>query len=181
MQRWCGGLGFVLAIAWSSAAYGNGHKFFAPAGMNGPIDLVYFGTIADRQSGRPLDFADVTVSAATLEMTFPFSNDRPGHYRSPDIGVGIKAAGELVDTGDLEIVCYVEGYKPARRSVPRRRSGTIEVSFLMEKDGPPGVVNAAEGPVPHARSWRVPTLGLFLIALSAGVAHTSSRRRSTAR
>ena len=36
-------------------------------------------------------------------MTFPFVNDRPGHYRTPDIGESVEElAGTAVKPSDLE-------------------------------------------------------------------------------
>lgn len=170
---------FLIAIAWSGVVWANGQHFFSPAGKKATVDLVYFGSIKDRATGRPLDFVDLTISAKNVMMTFPFSNDRPGHYRSPDIGLAIKGVGETVETKQLEIVCYVEGYKKVTRSVPRKSQGTIEVDFLMDKQVPTSTESLSEAPLPRARSWRVPTLGLLVLLLSAAVARTSVRPRST--
>jgi hypothetical protein len=170
---------FMIAVSWSGVLWANGRHFFAPAGKNATVDLVYFGTIRDRATGRPLDFVDLSISAKNIMMTFPFFNDRPGHYRSPDIGLMIKDVGEAVDTKQLEIECYVEGYKRVTRSMPRRSRGTIEINFLLEKEVPTSTTSVSEAPLPRARSWRVPTLGLLVLFLSAVVARTSTRPRST--
>jgi hypothetical protein len=153
--------------------------FFRPAGKNTAVDLVYFGAIRDRATGRPLDFVDVTISAKNVGMTFPFSNDRPGHYRSPDIGLAIKDVGEKVDPKQIEIVVYVEGYREARRSVPRKTQGTIEIDFIMDKDESALADNPSVGRLSPGRSWRIPSLGLLILLLSAVVVRTSVRLWST--
>lgn len=169
----------LLALIWTTAVGANGHAFFLPAGKKAKVNLVYFGTIRDRTTGRPLDFVDVTISANNVMMTFPFSNDRPGHYRSPDIGSAIKEVGEKVEPKQTEIVVYVEGYKEARRSVPRKTEGVVPIDFLMDKDGSVSGGNPSEGRLSPARSWRIPTLGLLVLLLSGVAVRTSVRRRST--
>ena len=150
-----------------------------PAGKNVPVDLVYFGNIKDRVTRRPLDFADVTVFANDVSMTFPFANDRPGHYRSPDVGFEITEVGARVDTSQVVIVCFVEGYKEARRVVPRKSHGSIQVDFLLERDGSALLADhPAHEPLP---SWRLPTIGLLVLLVSAGAVRTSARRRPTRR
>lgn len=179
--------GLVLALAWfgmlasGGSASGNGRAFFMPAGKNVPVDLVYFGNIRDRVTRRPLDFADVTVFANDVSMTFPFANDRPGHYRSPDVGFEITEVGARVDTSQVEIVCFVEGYKEARRVVPRKSHGTIQVDFLLERDGSgPQADHPAHAPLPLPSS-RLPAIGLLVLLASAVAVRTSARRRSTRR
>ena len=175
--------GLVLALACvgvlasGGSARGNGRAFFMPAGKNVPVDLVYFGNIRDRVTRRPLDFADVTVFANDVSMTFPFANDRPGHYRSPDVGFEIKDAGGRLDTSQIEIVCFVEGYKEARRVVPRKSHGTIQVDFLLERDGSVPLADHSE--YEGLPSWRLPTIGLLVLLVSAGAVRTSARRQST--
>lgn len=174
-----GCVALLIAISWTSAVWANGHMFFRPAGKNAAVDLVYFGTIRDRTTGRPLDFVDVTIFASSLGMTFPFSNDRPGHYRSPDIGLAIKDVGEKVDPKQIEIVVYIEGYKEARRSVPRKTQGIIEVDFLMDKAGSVLSDHVSEERLSAARSWRIPALGLLVLLFSGVGARTLVRLRST--
>ena len=178
-HRLCIVLSIAMTMTWSSVLWANGQAFFRPAGKNAKVDLVYFGTIRDRTTGRFLDFVDVKVFAKNLMMTFPFSNDRPGHYRSPDIGTLIKDVGEIIDPSELEIVVYVEGYKEARRAVPRKTEGILEVNFLMDKDGSIQGDNPAEGRLSPGRSWQIPTLGVLVLILSAAAVRTSVRLRST--
>ena len=175
------GLTLLIVVACSSAVLANGRHFFAPAGKNAKVDLVYFGDIKDRATGRPLDFVDVTVLAQDMMMTFPFSNDRPGHYRSPDVGLAIKAAGGTVNTSQLEIVCFAEGYAEVRRSVPRKSAGIIEVDCVMDKDGSAQTESSAVPTPPPPNRSRVPAMGLFVLLVSAVAARTSGRRRSTTR
>lgn len=164
----------MVVLVCATTALANGAAFFRPAGRNAHVDLVYFGSIRDR-SGRPLDFVDVTITAG--DLTFPFANNSPGHYRSPDVGALIKEAGAIVNPAQLEITCYVSGYRQARRSVPRRSTGIVEVDFTMDEDGdaPRDVPRAA----PAGRSWHVPASGLLVLLLSAMGVRTAGRRRST--
>src|SRR5579872_6115792 len=88
-------LGFVLGSAPTVAA--NGEEFFAPA-KDGKVDLVYFGRIKDSRTRRSVtDSVYFVLTDKTTGLSFPFTNDKPGHYRSPDIGAGIKDIGEKVD------------------------------------------------------------------------------------
>lgn len=153
----------------------NGAAFFRPAGKNVKVDLAYFGTIRD-ETGRQLDYADVTVSVSGLMMTFPFSNDALGRYRSPDVGALIKEAGGQANPTQLEITCYVPGYKEARVSVPKRTKGLHEVDFVLERDPAQKIDYELAG---RPRSTTTPTLGLVALLLTAGAARTAARRRST--
>ena len=84
-------LGFILALA--GPVWANGEEFFSAAGT-GKIDLVYFGRIKDRLTGRSVtDEAIFLINDKATGLSFPFTNDRPGHYRSPDVGTAIKAIG----------------------------------------------------------------------------------------
>jgi len=123
----------VALIGAASNAEGNGAAFFRPAGKNAKVDLVYVGTIKD-VNGRRLNFADVTVNDKNLGLTFPFANDSPGHFRSPDIGALIKEESESVDPRNLEITCFVVGYKVTTRPVPRKSQGILQVDFVMVVD-----------------------------------------------
>ena len=164
----------VVAIAASAAA--NGAAFFRPAGKDAKVDLLYVGTIKD-VAGRRLNFADVTVTDKNLGMTFPFANDAPGHFRSPDIGALIKEAGELVDPVNLEISCFVVGYKVATRSVPRKSQGILQVDFVMVAD-PNETTRTAPEPSSGSREGTA-RLGLVALLLTAVAARTAVRRRST--
>ena len=104
-------LGFILAFA--GTAWANGEEFFAPA-KNGKIDLVYFGRIKDSQTGRSVtDSVYFLLTDKSTGLSFPFTNDKPGHFRSPDVGTAIKEIGEQIDVNGFEIDINVAGYKKA--------------------------------------------------------------------
>lgn len=127
---------FGIALAVSGVALANGGEFFLPAPEHGHVDLVYFGHIKDTD-GNYVDGAQLTVHVDGLGMTFPFDNDSPGHYRSPDIGAQIKDAGETVDPTKISIVCNKKGYKqvrPASPAVPLKADGTHEIDFVLAKE-----------------------------------------------
>jgi hypothetical protein len=124
-------LGFILAFAGTVCA--NGEEFFAAAG-SGKIDLVYFGRIKDRRTGRSVnDEAIFLIKDKATGLSFPFTNDKPGHYRSPDVGTAIKEIGEKVDVNAFEVELQVAGYKKATvNKVPRKTSGNVELDFALE-------------------------------------------------
>jgi hypothetical protein len=127
---------FGITLAASGVALANGGEFFLPAPEHGHVDLVYFGHIKDTD-GNYVDGAELTVHVDGLGMTFPFDNDTPGHYRSPDIGAQIKDAGEAVDPTKISIVCAKKGYKqvkPANTAVPLKADGTHEIDFVLAKE-----------------------------------------------
>jgi hypothetical protein len=173
----CGSVAVVVALGFAWPAAANGAAFFAPADRNAKKDLMYVGSIRDR-AGRPLDFADLIVSVNDGSMTFPFSNDSPGHYRSPDVGALIKEAGETVDPTQLAITCYVTGFKHARRSVPKRSRGIFEVNFVMDEDAG-GADKASVRDVPAGRTWRIPATGLLVLFVTAAGARIATRLLST--
>src|ERR1700694_989831 len=115
-------LGFILARA--GTAWSNGEEFFAPA-KNGKIDLVYFGRIKDSQTGRSItDSVYFLLTDKSTGLSFPFTNDKPGHFRSPDVGTAIKEIGEKVDVNAFEVELQVAGYKKATVTrVPRKTHG----------------------------------------------------------
>jgi hypothetical protein len=89
------------------------------------LDTYYFGHIKDTD-GKVLDNAVVTVVAKDLNMKFPFRNDAPGHFRSPDIGKAVKGLGKTLDPSQIEIVIQKRGYvlaKPVR--IPSKAEGGI--------------------------------------------------------
>ena len=127
-----GVLGVGLLV--SGIALANGGEFFLPAPEHGKVDLVYFGHIKDTD-GNYVDNAQITVSVKDLGLTFPFDNDSPGHYRSPDIGAQIKDIGEKVDPSQISIGINKKGYSLAKPvKVPEKPDGTYEIDFLLTKD-----------------------------------------------
>ena len=131
-----GGSALVLGLMASGLALANGGEFFLPAPEHGKVDLVYFGHIKDTD-GKYLDDAELTIHVDGIGMTFPFDNDSPGHYRSPDVGAQIKDNGEAVDPSKISITCAKKGYKqvkPATSAVPLKAEGTYEIDFVMAKE-----------------------------------------------
>jgi hypothetical protein len=126
-----------IGVTAAGVALANGGEFFLPAPEHGHVDLVNFGHIKDTD-GNYIDNAELTVHVDGVGMTFPFDNDTPGHYRSPDIGAQIKDLGETVDPSQITIACSKKGYKqvrPAKTAVPDKAEGTYEIDFVLEKVG----------------------------------------------
>src|SRR3979409_1974945 len=124
-------LGFILTLA--GTAWANGEEFFAPA-KNGKIDLVYFGRIKDSQTGRSVtDSVYFVLTDKTTGLSFPFTNDKPGHFRSPDVGAGIKERDEHGDVKEFVLTVNVAGYKRATIArMPRKTQGTVELDVRLE-------------------------------------------------
>lgn len=162
----------VLLVGVASTAAANGAAFFRPVGKGAKVDLAYVGTIKD-SSGRRLDFADVTISDTRLGLTFPFANDAPGHFRSPDVGRLIREEGEFVDPSNLEISCFVLGYKKVTRLVPRRSQGILEVNFVMVVD--PDQTNRTAPEEPPPRMEAVAGLGCVALLVTALAAYAAVR------
>jgi hypothetical protein len=112
------GLSMTTGFAWA-----NGEEFFGLT--DGKLDMYYFGHIKDGD-GKVLDNAVVTVVAKNLNLKFPFRNDAPGHFRSPDIGKAIKGLGKTVDPSQIEIQVVKKGYVLAAPiKVPNKVEGGI--------------------------------------------------------
>jgi hypothetical protein len=171
-------LGFILALA--VAVWANGEEFFASAG-SGKIDLVYFGRIKDRRTGRSVtDEAIFLIKDKSTGLSFPFTNDKPGHYRSPDVGRAIKEIGEKVDVNAFEVDLQVVGYKKATVTrVPRKTGGNVELDFTLEPlaadTGGAAGVNATD----RAPYTRTVIILIGSIALLAIVWRTAGRRWSS--
>ena len=174
-------LGFILAFA--ATVWANGEEFFAAAG-GGKIDLVYFGRIKDKRTRRSVtDEAIFLIRDKATGLSFPFTNDKPGHYRSPDIGAAIKGIGEQVDVNAFEVELQVAGYKKVTVTrVPRKTNGNVELDFALEPLAPDTVsaagVSGATDSVPFTRTViiLIGSMALFLIVRGA---RTSGRRSST--
>jgi len=176
-------LGFVLAFAGTVRA--NGEEFFAAAG-SGKIDLVYFGRIKDKRTGRSvIDEAIFLIKDKATGLSFPFTNDKPGHYRSPDVGTAIKEIGEKVDVNAFEVELQVAGYKKATVTrVPRKTHGIVELDFALEplasNTSSAAGVNATEhGIYTRTAIALIGSVALFLIIIGIIGARTSGRWRST--
>ena len=184
-------------------AWADGYEFFT-VDRGKPVNLVYVGQIREKDTGRVVrEPAYFMVNEKRSGMTFPFVNDRPGHYRSPDIGESVEElAGFTVNPADLEFEVSVAGYKNVKLSnAPRRNQGVVELNFRVEREGSPAAVTSHEGAPPAAelvdhsyqapgvddaddaggRSRRFLFMGVTGLAIIAGAAaRTSGRRRSTA-
>jgi hypothetical protein len=174
-------LGFILALA--GTAWANGEEFFAPA-KNGKIDLVYYGRIKDSRTGRSVtDSVYFVLTDKSTGLSFPFTNDKPGHFRSPDVGTAIKEIGEQVDVKTFAIDINVAGYKRATITrMPRKAQGTVELEVRMEPVVSGDVMAAglsADAPL-YTRTWVI-LIGFVVLLFIVRVARTSSRPRTTAR
>jgi hypothetical protein len=172
-------LGFILAFA--GTLWANGEEFFAAAG-SGKIDLVYFGRIKDKRTGRSVtDEAIFLIKDKATGLSFPFTNDKPGHYRSPDVGTAIKEIGEKVDVNTFEVELQVAGYKKATIArVPRKTHGNVELDFALEPLAADAVSTAGVNAIAGASYTRIAIIllgiALFFIARAA---RTSGRRSTT--
>jgi len=199
-------LAALASTALVTPAWADGYEFFT-VDRGKAAKLVYVGQIREKESGRVVrEPAYFMVTEKRSGMTFPFVNDRPGHYRSPDIGESVEQlAGTAVNPADLEFEVSVAGYKNVKlTNAPRRNKGVVEMNFRVEREGGPAAAAAAAGEggppasdlIDHStqapgveqtddssgRSRRFLFLGVAGVAIIAGAAaRTSGRRRSTAR
>jgi hypothetical protein len=171
----------ALLLAVAATASANGEEFFAAA-KGGKVDLVYFGRIKDRHTGRSIgDSVYFLLRDKATGLSFPFTNDKPGHYRSPDVGAAIKEIGETINPTAFEIDVNVAGYQRLTlRKVPRRAQGAIEVDVLLDP-AVSGTVAAAginaTGPS-YARTATI-VLGSIVLFFIVRAVRTADRRRST--
>ncbi len=173
-------IGLVLTL--SATAWANGEEFFAPA-KDGKIDLVYFGRIKDSRTGRSVsDSVYFLLTDKSTGLSFQFTSDKPGHFRSPDIGAAIKDIGETVNVNAFEISTIVAGYKKARiTKVPRKTQGTVELDVRLEPvdSGPVSAAGiAGADTAPYTRTWIFLIGGLALLVIVKG-ARTLSRPPTT--
>ena len=130
----------ICGLLGTSLAWANGEEFFGSKDTT--LDMYYFGHIKD-QNGKVLDNAVVTVIAKNINMKFPFRNDAPGHFRSPDIGKAIKGLGKTIDPSQIEIQVVKKGYvMSAPIKVPNKAEGGIGPIDLILMPAPaPGGTN----------------------------------------
>jgi hypothetical protein len=172
-------VGFTLAL--TEAVHGNGHEFFAPA-QGKSVDLVYFGRIKDKSTGRLIrEQAFFTIFDNATGMSFPFTSDGPAHYRSPDVGAAIKELGGIeADPKQLDIQLMVAGYRDAKVSaLPRATKGAVELNFLMEPASL-GDASSTHGATPPDFSsshwnWSL-AIGAVVLAIAGMMARTLARR-----
>jgi hypothetical protein len=176
-----------LTLALGTTVWGNGEEFFTPAPSDRPPDLVYTGQIRDKITRRPInDVIYFLITDKRSGLDFPFVNDSPGHYRSPDVGASVRDLGRVaVDPSQLEIQVAVSGYKTMTISkLPRKSSGLVSVDFRLERDpafGPPASAPLDEaGGVRPNWGW-IGLGGLFAALIAALAARTLVPRQSTAR
>lgn len=167
----------VLAVAATGGAtvQANGLPFFKPAD-GGIVDLVYFGQIKDPQ-GMPLSNVELAVETTSRYMyEIQFDQDRPGHYRSPDVGALYKEALQKVEPAIITITARKYGYKDVTRRVPLRSSGVLRVDFTME----PGDGAAVESTAAGVAAGPISSDTIFLIGglLAVGLIGVAARRAS---
>jgi hypothetical protein len=170
-------LGFVLALA--GTAWANGEEFFAPA-KNGKIDLVYFGRIKDSRTGRSItDSVYFVLTDKSTGLSFPFTNDKPGHFRSPDVGTAIKEIGEQINANAFEITVNVGGYKRATVTrMPRKAQGPVELDVRLEPvvsgDVLAAGLSGADAP-PYTRTWVILIGFIVLMVIVKGARAFAAR------
>jgi hypothetical protein len=185
-RRFAATVGLTLALG--TTVWGNGEEFFTPAPTDRPPDLVYTGQIRDKVTRRPInDVIYFLITDKRSGLDFPFVNDSPGHYRSPDVGASVRDLGRVaVDPSQLEIQVAVSGYKTMTISkLPRKSSGLVAVDFRMERDpafGAPASGPLEETPAAAPANWGLIGVGgLFAAIIALLAARTLVPRQSTAR
>lgn len=126
---------FALLVAGTSLRIqANGAEFFE-AENDGKIVLYYFGNVKDSK-GNVIDKVMVTITAKNANLTFPFRNDTPGHFRSPDIGKSIQGAGKPVDPAQIEISISKPGYKLVKAPKIPMKMGAVQLdAFVLDPVG----------------------------------------------
>jgi hypothetical protein len=121
----------ALGLAGSTLVYANGAEFFE-AENDGKVVLYYSGQVKDSK-GNVLDKLMVTISAKNVGMNFPFRNDAPGHFRSPDIGKAIQGLGKPVDPAQIEIKITKAGYRMVRAPKVPNKLGAVQLeNFVLD-------------------------------------------------
>jgi hypothetical protein len=181
-------VGFALAM--TGTVWANGDDFFEPAATDQPVDLVYVGHVRDKATGKLIrGAAFITVDDTYSGISFPFTNDKPGHFRSPDVGLALTSAGQE-KRDELTMRAVVAGYKNTTiTKLPRKSKGVVDVTFYMERDGTPlateeedyyGTARLAANNPDATPPWAALLGGLATIIVLAG-GRTLSLRRSTTR
>ena len=194
----------VLAFAAAGPAWADGYEFFT-VDRGKAVNLAYVGQIREKGTGRIVrEPAYFMVTEKRSGMTFPFANDRPGHYRSPDIGESVEElAGTSVNPKDLEFSLEVTGYRAVQvTGAPRKNKGVVELNFIVERDAENTVTESAGAhanaapefkdlskqataePIDDSASrlFRLIFMGVAAVSIIGGaVARTSGLRRATGR
>jgi hypothetical protein len=126
----------AIALFASAAVLANGVEFFN-AQNDGPAVLYYFGHVKDT-NGQVLDKLMVTVSAKNVQMNFPFRNDSPGHFRSPDVGKAIQGLGKAIDTSQIEVTITKAGYKMVSAPKIPNKLGAVQLDNIVMEPVPAG-------------------------------------------
>jgi hypothetical protein len=126
----------VFAMFASVSALANGVEFFN-AQTDGPPVLYYFGHVKDT-SGNVIDKLMITVSAKNVGMNFPFRNDSPGHFRSPDVGRAIQGLGKAVDPSQIEVTITKAGYKMVSAPKVPNKLGAVQLDNIVMEAVPAG-------------------------------------------
>jgi len=186
---WIAGIVGSLVVA-SGTLLANGEAFFIPA-LKGPIDLVYFARVKNARTGQPIEKTPyVTIVDPYSGIILPFVGDKPGHFRSPDVGAAIKeVTTHPVDTRQLEIVVTASGYQTVKiGNIPRQSKGTIELNVKMEpKTGASSFttsnVVASQTPVPPGAPSPADSMKptIYLLAACFGLAAISVAVRTAGR
>lgn len=127
----------MLFIAATGMAWANGAEFFEARQDGAPAVLYYFGNVKDSK-GNVVDKVMITISAKNVGLNFPFRNDAPGHFRSPDIGKAIKGMGKAVDPSQIEVTVAKPGYKLVKAPKVPNKLGAVQLeTFVLDPvEGP---------------------------------------------
>lgn len=121
----------ACVLTLSAIAFANGEEFFESEG--GETVLYYFGHIKDTK-GKVLDNTLLTIAAKNVGMNFPFKNDAPGHFRSPDVGKAIQGLGKKVDPAQIDIKVTKAGYKLVSATKVPNKLGAIQIEVVLDPE-----------------------------------------------
>jgi len=120
----------LLGLAASGVALANGMEFF-DAEQDGAVLLYYFGNVRDSK-GQPVTEFQVIVTPRNVEnFRVRFRQDSPGHYRSPDVGKGIKSLGKPVDPRFIDVTIVKDGYKVTKAPKVPDKQGAVELDTFV--------------------------------------------------
>jgi hypothetical protein len=188
-SSWIAAIAASVVLA-AGTLLANGESFFVPADK-GPVDLVYFARVKNARTGRPIEKPPyVTIVDPYSGIIVPFVGDKPGHFRSPDVGAAIKeVTAHPIDTQQLEIVVTASGYHTVKVGhIPRQSKGRIELIVTMEPktagSGPLAADAGASGApapsgMPSPADSMKPTI--YLLAACFGLAAISVVARRAGR
>ena len=124
----------AVLLTLSGVAWANGEEFFEDE--TGKPQLYYFGHVKDSH-GKSLDNVLLTVSVKNVGMNFPFKNDAPGHFRSPDVGKAVQGLGKKIELGQIDVKVAKPGYKLTRAVKVPNKLGAVLLEFVMDPDTAP--------------------------------------------